>query len=250
MKKFLSILFLALCAPCYCEFTGENAEMFKKAQAVLGSVSGDFTTQKITRVPPDKVDLEVFVSGEIDTEAATKVFFEPKLYEKWALANLNVRSDGEPYRLKLTELSPIDEEGKRLKSHFDLTIPLLTTSFTRMFTVVPTRSENVTTVNAIADAVADSFLEAAKIVLKIFPAPDSKSRAWVYMKGSIVLRSWIAYSALPDKMVERETGPRLHRILDNYFKEESRVKATATKLNPIPKQTKAKRGALASDHLE
>lgn len=241
MKVFLA-LFLCFCIHLRAEEVAEVSDevAFEIVQKTLKNYNGPYTERKISRAGNKTVVFESVVAIEADAKQFTEILSDVKNYPKWALKNINVRPSGGNYYVKILDLISDPKDAAALKGLIRVDLPLFKHSLQALFKVYPEEKKDVFTIRANIVPDERSVLVGANVILKAFPAPNRPNFKWIYVKANILIRYWLLYEALPDKLLNKESGERVQIVLDNYTDEETgRLK---NQIESKPQRNKGKTG--------
>lgn len=199
---------------------------------------GDFVQRQVKRIGNLTLSMESFISTEGDLEYARRIFSDPATYPKWALTNINVKTSGGSYFVKIVDLVPDPKDPQQLTGIFFADLPVVKVEMKKVFRVFSENDKGSITVHLESASDDKSELGRTHGELKIYPAEGEPGRLWMYANTSVVLKHWLLYEALPEKLLNRESGERLQTIVDNYQREESRLRSVVP---PAPPTTEAKK---------
>jgi len=194
---------------------------------------GDYLRREMKRMGNKTIRLEAFASLEGDLKTARKVLTEYPHYKNWALHNINVKPNGSIYFLKINDVAGTLPPASMLTFSFSLDLPVFKHAGNRSFFVREIVGGAPLTMQLETENDPESVVESCKGIMKAFPAEDATGRIWLYVAGAVVIRPWILYEALPEKLINRESGERIQTILNNYQREEDRL-ASETAPSPTP----------------
>jgi hypothetical protein len=187
----------------------------------------DFFEKKVKRLGDKAIDLEMFVATEAETKDAAIILADLPRLPSWALTNINNRPGGGNYLMKLTRMEYTPTGPGTYAVEFVLDLPLFKKTLYSNFKMSTKQNGDVTTM--VGEMVPDpnSHVEWSEAVLKVFPAEKKPHRAWIYVKGRMKIRNWLLYEAMPEALLNRESGERTQIFIDNYLREEDRLHARA-----------------------
>ncbi len=218
-----------------------DAEIQKKLAARLKG-KDDYSERNARRVGNRTIEVEGFISLDGELELTKEILAEPKEYARWLLPNINTRPSGGEYLVKIMgmELAPESTNVLITKLSFDL--PLFKKEIDCHVKVGSERKGNRVVLNATIDTLQGTYIEHFQAVLQFFQR--EKGKLWVYALGEVRFKHWLVYEALPDRLLNRETGERLQIAIDNYLNEENHrrsQKRKSTSTAPIIKGGSPKR---------
>jgi len=178
--------------------------------------------REVRRLGNRTLELELTAAIEADFEIVREVFSQVPSYPSWVLEGINDRPSGGKFFFQVLSLEADPKIPSVLHAKFLVDLPLLKHRSRRAFRF-DIRSGPQSFTQAIeALPLEEGLIETAEGVLKIFPAARAPDLVWVYFRGMAVLRSWLLYEALPERILKKETGERLEILLANYRKVEQR----------------------------
>lgn len=222
----IRLLFLLLCLPVLGEDYPEmsDGEAFKLAQNVLKNHSGPYNERSIKRIGNKTILFDSFVSMEADTKLFPAILNDIQNYSQWALKNINTRPNGGNYYIKVLDLKPEPGNTHALRNFISVDLPLFKHNLQALVKIYPEETPNVYTVKMEMAPDERSILVGAKAIMKAFPAENRQNYKWIFVRAQVLLRHWLLYEALPDKLLKKESGERVQIVLDNYADEEERRK--------------------------
>ena len=189
------------------------------------------------------VRLEAFISAEGDMKHAQQIFSDYSRYSDWVLPNFNVRPSGGTYFFKLHSLQVDPLQKNRLKTTFQFDFPLFHSFMDRDFDLTTSVENSVFLLEGVAVPKPTSNIQSAQGFMKIFQSPKYATHLWIYIQGSAVIRNPILYGLLPDNAMTKQIGERIETVVDNYQKEEAKLRDA--KLNQIPIEKMGERSDLS-----
>lgn len=178
----------------------------------------------VKRIGNLTISLEIAASSEGDFSTAQKIYQDFSQYRNWVLRDINKRPDGGAYYLQLKDLTQSLEKPEVLIGNFVFDLPMFKREMVRQFQMKSETNKNSLLITAQSLTSPESMIGSGEGFLKVFPSPVKKHSLWYYLKGTIQLRNWLLYEALPDKILARESKERVQQLLDNYLFEEDRRK--------------------------
>lgn len=179
-----------------------------------------------TRRMGDKtLEIKALFSAYATLDEATALLCDFGNYSNWALTHINDRLDGSQFMLLFHNIRLIPPTLGLLDVEFSIDLPFFRKQRFQSIAMrnVPGRIGPAITART-TDGEADA-ISRIRAFLRAFPHED---RVWVYTKSEIQLSSRILYEAFPEKIVMRETGERIRRILDSFYNETSRRRSLAS----------------------
>lgn len=227
-KQIFSI-FLFLCPSLYALDTAlpDDASILAKLKTHVAG-KGDVAEREIRRVGNRTIELENFISTEMDPRLAPVIFADFPHWSRWVLPGINDKPTGGTY---ITQLHALEmQSADKLLATFSFDLPLFRGQRHAHFRLQSSTVKNVFTLTGdLLDS--EGTFEAARATLKEFAAEGSSTRCWLYVNGRVQLKSGILYEALPEKLLKREASDRVRIILDNYQKEEQSRRGPASSSN-------------------
>src|SRR5690606_10707895 len=142
-------------------------------------------------------------------------------YPDWVFNGINDRPEGGKYFTQVRDLTYQSPPPTGLLiAHLAFELPVFKHELKRKFQMHSETHNDVFTLHGKILPLKDSVIPNAEGFMKVFPV--SSNRVWIYTKAWIRLKPWLLYQALPERLLQSETGERLQIILDNYVKEEAR----------------------------
>jgi hypothetical protein len=208
-------------------------EAYKKLQDILKKQSGPYNVRQITRVGKNTVEFEAFISLEADSKLYKKILGDFKNYPQWAIKNINNKPSGGTYYIKIKELKVSPADPNLLIGIIFIDLPIMRHNFIGEFKLSSEETPKSYTVIGKMISGPQSILESADGMMKIFPAENKPSYRWIYVRSNVVLRNWLLYEAMPEKLLKRESGDRIQIVLDNYLDEEDRLKSSQSPIGKM-----------------
>ncbi len=179
--------------------------------------------REIKRKGNRTIEMVNCIATEMDPRLAPAILADTRHYADWALNGINQRPTGGTYVALLHGLNVDPKTPDLLTVTFSFDLPLFRTPRSAAFQMESSTEKGIFTLTAEALDTSGTFTH-ADIALKVFPAPRP-GFSWLYARGEAQLRSWVLYEALPEKLLNRESGERIRIILDNYLREENSRRA-------------------------
>jgi hypothetical protein len=198
-----------------------DAEILATLKNRLGGEQ-ETVQREVKRTPNRTIEITNFILAEMDPKLAPAILADYRHYD-WVLTDINRRPTGGTYFALLLGLSVEPQTPDPLIVKFAFDLPLFNKPHEAPFKMETHTDRGVFTLNAEAMDTSGTFTH-AEVALKLFPAPRS-GYSYLFVKGEAQLRSWVLYEALPEKLLNRESGERVRIILDNYLREETARRA-------------------------
>jgi len=213
--------------------SGEPLEHLSDA-AVLEILSArlrpgeETTTRSIKRLGHHTIEMETLISTDGEIKIADRILSDFDRYPQWVLQNINRAPGGGDYYVHLDKLFINAPEKNLLTALVTINLPLFKASQDCQFRLGKELHGDNLTITAMAIPNKKSVLESMEGYIKILPAPHSRGWIWAYVKTRTVIKNWLLYEALPEKVLGRESADRLQTVLDNYHREEDKFRAPAS----------------------
>jgi len=230
MGLTLVVLLAGRLASAYSLDIPSNAEILKSLSGKLAGQSGDYLIRHVQRMGNKTIEMETMIATDGDPKLANAILTDFAHYRNWMLQGLNHRPAGGEYLLKIRDFAIKPGDPSVLVANVTFDLPLFKIDLLYAIKVGTKKENDGLTITAEAlpqpanSGLGESPIKSTEAFAKIFPAPKHRDVVWIYLKGRTVLNNWLLYEALPDKVLERETGDRLQIIVDNYHREESQKK--------------------------
>jgi len=222
MKAFrlLLLLLVVWCQslPAFDTTLPADREIFQKLKARVAG-RGDVAEREIRRAGDRVIELENFISTEMDSKLAPVIFSDYAHWAQWVLPGINDKPDGGSYLTQLHGLEVDPSSPDLINVSFSFNVPLFRKPRTARFKLASHTSAGIYTLSGRL-LESEGTLAEATATMKIFPAEGIRNRCWLYVNGRVRLKSMILYEALPEKLLKREASERVRILLDNYAKEE------------------------------
>jgi hypothetical protein len=184
---------------------------------------GDVLRKTFKRLGDKTISFESMASLEGDFKKTPKILTDVKNWGTWALQNINVGPEGKNYFLQINGIDWKKELADQIGIIFSIKLPIFKHEGTRRFVVSHRTEPNHVHIGVTAPVEPQSVIESCEGSLDVYPAEKEADRLWIGLKGTIKLRNWILYEALPEKLISNEAGERIQTVLINYQKEELRA---------------------------
>lgn len=232
MKRWLLLLLWCVVAAAEPDLSDEA--LLPKLRQTIGT-EADYFERNIKRVGNRTITLDVVISTDGDYEYAKQILPDYKGWPGWALQRINEKPDGSSYIIQILSLTPMVEPSKMLTKIF-VDLPVFKQSAERGLKFKSEIGPKSSTVSVETLPSEGGFIESLKGIGRVFPAEGRRDRVWFYFQGDVKLSSWLVYEALPEKLLKRETGDRIRRIMENYTREEDRVRGLTRNQSPRGKK--------------
>jgi hypothetical protein len=203
----------------------------------------DIAIRHVKKAGNRTIEFESFISQEGDLKVVPIILGNFGEFGRWALKGINQRPGGGSYYLQIHSVTVDPKLPDILKTDSELSLPVFHKQIVREFKMTTEQKGDVFTLIGETLPHEQSPVESASGYLRIYPAEGVNNRVWIYVHGSAILRYWIMYEALPERLMTTETGERIQIVLDNYLAEEERVRL---KQSQSPTEKTAERGAAAA----
>ena len=174
------------------------------------------------------IEIKNYVAIDGSLSSAKSILKNFGQYSNWALEGINQSPRGGNYFMRLLDVVWKKTEPEIVGIQFLFNFPLLKHTGIRKFKVTHREDQSTFEIKANNVEQADPFVKSCEGIVKIFPTPQKKDKLWVYIHGKAVLQ-WALYEVLPERVVTKEIGERVHTVLLNYQKKEE-----ALPVNPSP----------------
>jgi hypothetical protein len=185
---------------------------------------GDIIKRYVRRLGEKTIEMQSFLSIEGNLGQASKILPDFPRIPAWALANINTSPSGRNYYFKITGATP---EGKDLITFdFTLDLPLYKHRGARKFRFQSETAGEGLLVSAEAVPEPESVISSTNARLYVFRAGASEpGRVWLAIIARMVIRPWLLYEALPERLIASESTERLETVIANYQAEEDKRSA-------------------------
>ena len=196
---------------------GSIEEIKKRTQKeLLGA--GDIVKRTVKRLGDKTLELESFANIDADYDTFWNITKEFQNWNDWVLKDINKKPEGGEYYAKILRFENVPNLPQQLKIFLLLDFPVYKKSLVAHMDLLATRTEGHFTLQG---KLAPKNIEEAIIprceVTGIFFETDNPNRIQAYIKGWMVLKPWVLYQALPKKLLTKEAGNRVRRVIDNYM---------------------------------
>lgn len=216
--NIIVIFFLFFRSALGLELSSENQQLYKLIQSKIQGAS-DTIKSELSRRGNKTLEIQSYASLETNLEKARTILSDAAHYSEWALTGINVNSRGDEYFMKIVDLIWNKSAPASVGIQYNFTFPLFKHAGTRNFEVTTAGDKTFFEVLAKNSNQNDPIISSCEGRVKLFPSPY-KDRLWIYISGKAILKSWLLYEALPEKVMSRELGERVHTVLLNYQKKE------------------------------
>lgn len=220
MKLLLAISLMAVQLSSF-GLSQEDSKIYQQLEKKLKG-QRDTIRRTVKRKGDKTIELEAFISTELDLELAKSILTDFSGYNAWALRDINKKPDGGQYMLQLLSMLPAPEQNDILILRYKLDVPLFNMTGHQTFKMNATEKDGTMELSAKANPQKDSVIDWAQGVAKIFPAPGLRNRVWVYAIGTMRFHPWLMYEALPDRLLNRLVSNRIKTFLDNLLEEQDK----------------------------
>lgn len=207
--------------------SAEDQTLFDKTKLKLLN-RGDMIVRTLERIGNQTIELEAFVALETELKMAGRIFSDFAQFETWAMPGINDRPSGGKYYVRILEIK--SDAKDRITMKLALTLPVFKRNVICPFKLSTRTERDVFTFRADSIAQEGSIVHYARGTMKFFQDSSNPHRLWVYLKGQVNLKHWILYETFPLPYIARETGDRIMIVMDNYLKEESRIRSQSSSL--------------------
>ena len=189
-------------------------------QRELSLKSGDFFKRVVRRVGNNTIDLEGYAALGGTLHNFYEIAKDVPSYRQWALNGINQKPGGGKYLVQILDLKPHPKRTHVLGALFGINFPGIQAKVEKDFLIHVGKDRQSVTVACESLQVPDLILSSLHGFITAFEAPKKKERLWIYFKGRALLRSWLLYQALPEKLLSTESSERIQTVLDNFTGEE------------------------------
>lgn len=232
--RSLPNLILSVSLVCFAQLASADSISIEKRDQVLKTLKtnlygvGDHVERKVERLGDKTLRLETLISLEADLPRMISIFKDVKSYPDWIIRDINVNAEGDPYRMQVLSFKPNGIENQ-LVLDMNINVPIIRRKITRVAEFSPMDIDGTFVLKAEMHPTPEGMVESGLAHMYLVQATDDNSRVWVYIDGSLKLRNWLIYQALPKRLLQREAGERVDIVLRNYMAEElSRSKPAET----------------------
>ena len=193
-------------------------DTFPKVEAALKNHSSDFFQHTVKRMGNKTIALEAFISFDADWNTLKKITQNIPDYPKWVMPRINERGAGDKFFIRINSIKPDEKKPNQLDIEVALALPGLNIPIQRSFSCQSVPSENpaVITMNVNTLPSKDSQVQDLAGYFHLFKNPKNPNMVWGYFQVSVVLRHWLVYESIPERLLQREAGDRIKIILENY----------------------------------
>ncbi len=200
-----------------------DEEVYAKLKAKLENQANHYITRQVKRLGNKTVQFESFISCEGDYSMIPTIFGAYPEYHNWILNNINVKPGGDSYFIRITDVQTSPEARDILTLSFHFNLPLFKMPMERVFHMKSYSTAKSYTVEAESVPNSKAPIGSLNAYMKVFPA--GRDRLWVYLSGQSILKSWLLYEAMPESILNSESGERVGIVVSNYQTEENRRQA-------------------------
>jgi len=193
---------------------------YASLQRELSLKNGDFFKRVVRRAGNNTIDLEGYAALGGTLENFYEIAKDVPSYRKWALQGINQKPGGGKYLVQILDLKPHPQRMNVLGALFGINFPGIQAKIEKDFLIHVGRDRQSVTVACESLKAPDLILSSLNGFITAFEAPKQKERLWIYFKGRALLRSWLLYQALPEKLLSTESSERIQTVLDNFTGEE------------------------------
>jgi len=197
-----------------------SKDIFFLLQKELSLKNGDYFKRTVRRAGNNTIELEGYASINGSLNNFYDIAQDVPGYRKWALDRINQKPGGGKYLLQIIDLRPSPQHPKKLAAVFGLNFPGIKAKVEKDFLIHVGRDPESVTVACESLQAQDLILNSLHGFIRAFAAPKQRERLWVYFKGKALLRSWLLYQALPERLLSSESSERIQTVLDNFTGEE------------------------------
>ncbi len=200
----------------------------KDALAAMKTVlhgKNEYIQRSARRLGNKTLEVDCYVSMAADLATFAKVTSDFGDLRNWALFDINKPGPSESgYLLELHDLN--QKEKEKLSAKFSFNLPFFTRMRGRTFKMTTHAEPKSFTLIGETQLNENSAVKMANAYMKALPAQGKPGNIWIQVKAVVVFGNRFFYEALPEKVLLREVGDRLHYLVQNYQKEESRRKGS------------------------
>lgn len=197
-----------------------SASAYASLQRELSLKNGDYFKRVVRRAGNNTIDLEGYASLNGTLNNFYEIAKDVPSYRKWALNGINQKPGGGRYLVQILDLKPHPQRTNVLEAIFGLNFPGIQAKVEKDFLIHVGKDARSVTVACESLKAQDLILSSLQGFITAFEAPKQKERLWVFFKGRALLRSWLLYQALPEKLLTTESSERIQTVLDNFTGEE------------------------------
>jgi hypothetical protein len=220
-------------------FAEENFEIPTDSQAlqILKEAlygKSDHVDKQVARLGNRTVEVQSCIAMPGDIALFRKISPQYSHWRNWLLQDINLPPEGESdYIIQFQDAA--ETEPGVVTASYKISLPFFSRQRIRAFKMTSNVKDPGYSLLGEAILSENSPVKFTKAYMKVFPAEGMKGHLWVLIKGIVQFRGWFLYEALPEKILLREAGDRLKRIIDNYHREEELFKADKkSPPNPTP----------------
>ncbi len=226
MLRYFLIFFFSLSASAELDIP-----QVKKEMAARLAGQGDLVRRDLKRAGNRTIELDIYLSTEMNLPLAKKVLEDFPHYRDWALKHFNTLPTGGDYRFRVNDLTPVPGKADQLGLQYSLNIPLFTRRGQQLFRLALKPAKEHVVLSAYSVPKTDAYVEKAYAHAVFFQQPAN--RAWIYIKASLTVHSWLLYQALPEALIERMIGDRIERLSENLLDAQDALSRQTTAKNSL-----------------
>ena len=116
------------------ELSKEDALLYQRLEKNLKG-QAEFVKRKVWRSKEKEktVELESFISREIDVPTTQTILADTPRYREWALKSINVRPDGGKYRIRVNDLISEPKKKDQITLDYAVELPMCQLTGQRMW---------------------------------------------------------------------------------------------------------------------
>jgi len=187
--------------------------------------------RSLKRLGNNTIEIQAVISAEGSFKYAPKILANVKQFPEWALDNINVNSTGSDYHFQIIGATVEPKDDSILGFSFKLQVPVLSYQGSRQFKTKSVARKDVFILEGDSLPANDSVVESVNLFMRVYPADNDPNQIWIAAFGKVVLRSWLLYEALPERLVTRESAERFQTLLSNYLHREDKIRTKEEKLD-------------------
>lgn len=183
------------------------------------------------------IEFELQLSRELNFIQIPKILSRISEYPRWVLPGINDRPGGGKFYVQFNDIQYSAERPQDLEIEYSLDLVVFKHEGKRAMKITTKYNPPVFSARLETRPNPQSVVVHLEAEMDCFPAERESGRVWCFLKGFVEIGPTILYEALPEKLVQKEVGPRIQLVLRNYVKEEDRLNETALR-NPVARSTK------------
>ncbi len=209
-------------------------KMYQEVKKIIGN-NPDVFRRSVRRLGNRTIEMQTLLSTDGSFKYVSRILSDIKSIPDWALENINVPPPGSDYNFKILGATLDPQDPSVLGFSFRLDVPVFKYQGSRKFKLKADKRKDVFILSGEALPTTDSVVESVRTTMRVYPSEKSSNRVWIAAYGTVVLRSWLLYEAMPDRMVGRESSSRIQKLLDNYLRREDKIREKEENLDaPTP----------------